>query len=90
MCTQRAHSAHSLMGYCHSRLGMGKKAVVDYNVALQLNPADVSSQGLLAEAKKSLISAGETVETIEALEVSRRGGVRSIYKADIFSSFVIL
>lgn len=56
---------------------MGKKAVIDYNVALQLNPADVSSQGLLAEVKKSLISAGETVETIEALEVSRRGGVRS-------------
>eukprot|EP00903_Cladosiphon_okamuranus_P020317 g18641.t1 len=60
--------AHSLMGYCHSRLGMGKKAVVDYNIALELNPGDASSQGLLAEAKKSLISAGETVETIAALE----------------------
>ena len=67
------------MGYCHSRLGMGKKAVVNYNVALRLNPADVSSQGLLAEVKKSLLSAGETVETIEALEVTKAdemGGVR--------------
>lgn len=65
-----AYSAHSLMGYCHSRLGMGKKAVVNYNIALQLNPGDVSSQGLLAEAKKSLICTGETVETIAALEVT--------------------
>lgn len=53
---------------------MGKKAVVNYNIALELNPADVSSQGLLAEAKESLISAGETVKAIEALEVTKAIG----------------
>ncbi|CAB1108580.1 unnamed protein product [Ectocarpus sp. CCAP 1310/34] len=60
--------AHSLMGYCHSRLGLDKKAVVNYHMALELNPKDVSSQGLLAEAKKSLLAAGETPEAVDALE----------------------
>ncbi|CAM9359743.1 unnamed protein product, partial [Ectocarpus sp. 8 AP-2014] len=60
--------AHSLMGYCHSRLGLDKKAVVNYHMALELNPTDVSSQGLLAEAKKSLLAAGETPEAVDALE----------------------
>lgn len=59
------------MGYCHSRLGMDKKAVVNYHMALELNPTDVSSQGLLAEAKKSLLASGETPEAVEALEVSQ-------------------
>lgn len=57
------------MGYCHSRLGLDKKAVVNYHMALELNPMDVSSQGLLAEAKKSLLAAGETPEAVDALEV---------------------
>lgn len=55
-----------------------KEAVVSYNSALQLNPTDVGSQELLLSAKKVLLSSGETVQTIEALEV-RRGtapGVR--------------
>ncbi|CBJ28360.1 conserved unknown protein [Ectocarpus siliculosus] len=60
--------AHSLMGYCHSRLGLDKKAVVNYHMALELNPMDVSSQSLLAEAKKSLLAAGETPEAVDALE----------------------
>lgn len=79
------------MGYCHSRLGMGKEAVVNYNIALQLNPADVSSQSLLTEAKKYLISTGETVETIEALEVCTKskdemGGVRQSVRIRAHSS----
>ncbi len=63
------------MGYCHTRLGLGKKAVVNYNMALQLNPSDTSSKGLLADTKKTLISSGEeTLETIKALEVNKRDG----------------
>lgn len=48
---------------------MAKRAVVDYHTALHLNPADVSSKGLLEDAKKALLASGETLETIEALEV---------------------
>ena len=77
-----ARSAHSLMGYCHTRLGLGKKAVVNYNMALQLNPGDKSSRGLLADAKKSLIHAGETLETIKALEVNNRCGCRVNQRAE--------
>jgi len=63
------------MGYCNTRLGLGKKAVVNYNMALQLNPLDSSSKGLLADTKKTLISSGEeTLETIKALEVNKRDG----------------
>ena len=70
------------MGYCHTRLGLGKKAVVNYNMALQLNPGDKSSRGLLADAKKSLIHAGETLETITALEVNKRCGCRVNQRAE--------
>ena len=58
------------MGYCQSQLGMMKEAVVNYHLALQLNPADTSSRGLLEDAKNALLNSGVTPETIEELEVS--------------------
>lgn len=58
------------MGYCQSQLGLMKEAVVNYNIALQLNPTDTSSRGLLQDAKNALLSSGETPEFIEELEVS--------------------
>lgn len=42
---------------------------MSYKVALQLNPTDLASQDLLEEARRALLSSGETLEAIEALEV---------------------
>ena len=61
------------MGYCQSQLGMMAEAVVNYNIALQLNPTDSPSRGLLQDAKNALLSSGETPEFIEELEVSLWG-----------------
>ncbi|CAM9767550.1 unnamed protein product, partial [Hapterophycus canaliculatus] len=60
--------AHSLMGYCHSRLGMNKKALLNFHMALELNPADSSSEELLGDTRKALLGAGEPPAEIQELE----------------------
>lgn len=64
------------MGYCHSRLGLHKKALVNFHLALERNPADTSSEELLEDTKKALLSAGETPEDIQTLEVNNRSNKR--------------
>lgn len=63
-------SAHSLVGYCQSRVGLWKEAVVNYRLALQINPTDGSTLDLLNDARRVLAGSvdGEEGADSEARE----------------------
>lgn len=67
-----SRSAHSLVGYCQSQLGQLREAIVNYKLALKLNPADKCSQELLEDAKRALKGCGGSIDDIKTptLEVT--------------------
>lgn len=88
-----SRSAHSLVGYCQSQLGQLREAIVNYKLALRLNPADKCSQELLEDAKRALKGCGGSVDDIKTptrevtfFSISERGYMNILILGDAMLS----